>query len=113
MGAILPVLLQHVQKKYARRPARVESGVSAAEKNIIVAPKRLPPIPGGSRTGLAGLPGDEPLLRSPFPQRLVAEVESTQPPRPSFQCNPLASIFTSTIESGLLVDTSRPDSTLP
>jgi transposase len=41
-------VLRHVQKKYARRPARVESGVTAAEKNVITAAKPPQPIPGGS-----------------------------------------------------------------
>ncbi|HEX4132444.1 MAG TPA: transposase [Pirellulales bacterium] len=41
-------VLRHVQKKYARRPARVESGVTAAEKNVITAPKPPQPISGGS-----------------------------------------------------------------
>ena len=41
-------VLRHVQKKYARRPMRLESGPSAAEKNMITAPKPPQPIPGSS-----------------------------------------------------------------
>ena len=41
-------VLRHVQKKYARRPTRVESGDSVAEKNIITVPKPPQPIPGSS-----------------------------------------------------------------
>lgn len=40
-------VLRHVQKKYARRPARLESGVTPAEKNVITAPKPPQAIPGG------------------------------------------------------------------
>lgn len=40
-------VLRHVQKKYARRPARLESGDAPGEKNIITAPKPPQPIPGG------------------------------------------------------------------
>jgi transposase len=40
-------VLRHVQKKYARRPARLESGPSLAEKNVVTAPKPPQAIPGG------------------------------------------------------------------
>ena len=40
-------VLRHVQKKYVRRPARLESGESLAEKNVVTAPKPPQPIPGG------------------------------------------------------------------
>ena len=40
-------VLRHVQKKYARRPALDESGVTLVEKNIVMAPKPPQPIPGG------------------------------------------------------------------
>ena len=40
-------VLRHVQKKYARRPARLESGEAPGEKNILTAPKPPQPIPGG------------------------------------------------------------------
>lgn len=40
-------VLRHVQKKYARRPARLESGPSLVEKNVVTAPKPPQPIPGG------------------------------------------------------------------
>ena len=41
-------VLRHVQKKYARRPALVESGVTRIEKNILTAPKPPQPIAGGT-----------------------------------------------------------------
>lgn len=41
-------VLRHVQKKYARRPALVESGESLAEKNVVTAAKPPQPIAGGS-----------------------------------------------------------------
>src|SRR5207253_6791290 len=41
-------VLRHVQKKYARRPALLESGASPAEKNVVTAFKAPQPIPGGS-----------------------------------------------------------------
>lgn len=41
-------VLRHVQKKYARRPALLESGAAAHEKNIVLAAKPSQPIPGGS-----------------------------------------------------------------
>ena len=41
-------VLRHVQRKYVRRPALVESGPSLAEKNVITAPKPPQPIAGGS-----------------------------------------------------------------
>jgi transposase len=41
-------VLRHVQKKYARRPALVESGVTRIEKNIVMAPKPPQPISGGT-----------------------------------------------------------------
>lgn len=40
-------VLRHVQKKYARRPARLESGPSPAEKNIVTAAKPPQAISGG------------------------------------------------------------------
>jgi transposase len=40
-------IVRHVQKKYVRRPALVESGLTAGEKNVITAPKPPAPIPGG------------------------------------------------------------------
>ena len=41
-------VLRHVQKKYARRPALVESGPLPAEKNVVTAAKPPQPIAGGS-----------------------------------------------------------------
>ena len=41
-------VLRHVRKKYARRPALMESGVTRIEKNIVTAPKPPQPIAGGT-----------------------------------------------------------------
>jgi transposase len=40
-------IVRHIQKKYARRPQLLESGVARHEKNILTAPKPPQPIPGG------------------------------------------------------------------
>jgi transposase len=42
-------LVRHIQKKYARRDQRLESGAAPHEKNVITAPKPPAPIPGGQR----------------------------------------------------------------
>ena len=40
-------LVRHIQKKYARRDQRLESGAAPHEKNVITAAKPPAPIPGG------------------------------------------------------------------
>jgi transposase len=40
-------VLRHVQKKYVRRPARLESGPAPEEKNVVTAPKPPQAIAGG------------------------------------------------------------------
>lgn len=40
-------VIRHIQKKYARQPALLESGLTPLEKNMITAPKPPAPIPGG------------------------------------------------------------------
>jgi transposase len=40
-------VVRHIQKKYVRRPQRLESGEAPHEKNVIVAAKPPQPIPGG------------------------------------------------------------------
>lgn len=40
-------VLRHIQKKYARRPALVESGATRETKNVVTARKPPQPIPGG------------------------------------------------------------------
>ena len=40
-------VVRHIQKKYAQKRQRLESGVEPHEKNVITAPKPPAPIPGG------------------------------------------------------------------
>ncbi len=40
-------IVRHIQKKYAQKVQRLESGAAADEKNVLTAPKPPAPIPGG------------------------------------------------------------------